>query len=301
MQTRLSSRGNAQSPKYGRNMVRIMFTNRWIGVGLTILCLGTSGGCCCRPDKVGKPPLPSALCIDRLPRGPNLCGPCAGYHPTCWMAWSDCYTPCPPPEQVVPIPHGRAGDILPGEGVRSPDKDLEAVPMPQEESRPKVGKPPKAEEPLPKLERPPKAPPPLNKAKEPQPIVPAKPPMDDSRSHESDSANWEVAPLPEQYVKSPAPDKMAVHTAPIPKYSLRILDSDSSGGKSAPTRDVPLAVLVPEKRDVFPEILQVVFRQEERDSSDGQQDKQPDGSHKQPPSPACSLVELNHAAGHAQR
>jgi len=253
-------------------MVRITLTSFWIGIGLTILCLGTSGGCCCCPAKAGKPPLPSALCIDRLPRGPNLCGPCAGYHPTCWMAWSDCYAPCPPPEQAAPIPYGRAGAILPGEGVQ-PDKDLEAVPMPVEEPRPKARKPPKAEEPLPKLERLPKAKAPLNKAKEPQSVVPAKPSMDDSRGHKSDSANWEVAPFPEQYLKSPASGKMAVHTAPIPRYSLRMLDSDSSGGKSAPTRDASSVVLVPEKRDIFPEILQVVFWQEERDSSDGQQDK----------------------------
>ena len=101
MQTGLSSLGDAQSSRYCSNMVRITLTSRWIGIGLMLLCLGISGGCCCA-DKVGKPPLPSALCIDRLPPCPTVCGPCYGYHPTCWMAWSDCCRTCPPPEQVVP-------------------------------------------------------------------------------------------------------------------------------------------------------------------------------------------------------
>jgi hypothetical protein len=145
-------------------MVKITFTSSWIGIGLMLLCLGMSGGCCCA-DKAGKPPLPSAMCIDPLPPGPTVCGPGYGYHPTCWMAWSDCCRTCPPPEQVVPLPRGPAGDTPSGDGVRPPNRtDLEVVPVPHEEPRAKLPNPPKAEEPPPMLEK-------HGKAKEPPPML----------------------------------------------------------------------------------------------------------------------------------
>jgi hypothetical protein len=278
-------------------MVRITLTNSWIGIGLTFLCLGTSGGCSCS-DKVCQSPS-SALGVVRLPQVPSLCGPCGGYRPTCWMAWSDCCPPCPPPEQAVSTPHGSAGDIRQGEDVRSPSKDMEVLPMPQEEPRPKVATPPEAEapmpiletpakskqplptldkpakgkEPSPKLEQSPKAENPANKAKEPRSVVPAKPSTNYSGSRYSESANWEAAPLPERYVSSPDPEKWHAATASLPKYSLRIVDPDNGDGESSPASAASLAVLAPKKRGILPDVRQVVFRQEEHNSGNSQRGK----------------------------
>jgi len=250
MHVRLSSLGDAQFPRYCSNMVRIMLTSPWIGIGLTILCLGTSGGCRC-VARTRKPPIPSAICVDRLPRCPTLCGPCNGYHPTCWMAWPDGCGTCPPPEQIVPVPRGPVGDALPGEGVRSNAKDLEVVPMPQEE-------PPKAKEPLPKVKEPPQARPPQPKAEKPQSIVPIKPSVNDSESNDSDTADWDTAPLPAHHAERSLPDTMSIH-------------SDRGVGAFAPTRDIYdmcLALVAPATKNIFPEVCQAIFRQEKNGSSD---------------------------------
>ena len=298
MRTDPSSLDDARLPKYCSNMVKSMSNSHWTGIGLTILCLGIVGGCCCA-DKVDKPPLPSALCIDRLPPCPTVVGACAGYHPTCWMSWPDCCPTCPPPDQVVPVPRGPAEDTPRGEGVRSPDKGLEAVPMPQEEPQPKVAEPPKAEEPpsavelpraktLPKTNEPPsgrkphnaKEPPkaknPLPKVEKPLSIVPNPPSIGDPLPNESDTSAWEEAPLPEQYVKSPVPNKASIGVSSMSGCVLHILDSDSEVEESAPATDASLTILAPKKRDALPEVRQVVFRQQEEGRGYGRRDCQQD-------------------------
>jgi hypothetical protein len=133
-------------------MVRITLAGFWIGVGLTLLCLGI-GGCHC-PERADTGPIACSFC-DRLPPCPTICGPCYGYQPTCWMSWPDCCVPCPPPVQAMRAGGIPGGDIPPGEGAHPPMKEMERVPLPQEEARSNIEAPAKAKQP-PKAIEPPK-------------------------------------------------------------------------------------------------------------------------------------------------
>jgi hypothetical protein len=277
-------------------MVRRMSTSHWMGIGLTVLCLGTSG-CCCA-DKGGERPLPSAIYVDRLSRRPTVCDPCAGYHPTRWISWPDCCETCPPPDQSVPSPRGSGEFVPPGESVRLPEVNSEVMPVPQEEPRPKIAEPPKADEPpnvaeppgtkwLPKAKEPPKPKEPGNpveppkakdlspKAEEP-PLSPAplQSAMSDFNRDELCHSDWGPAPLPEQSKKSSCFKKEKIPITPISGCALRILDPYSDGEAVLPAFGNSITILVPKKGDVLPEIRLVTFRQEVDSRGDDQRNRQ---------------------------
>ena len=167
MPTRLSSLGDAQSPRYCSNMVRIMFTSHWMGIGLTVLCLGTSGDAVVSPNPASarfRPRSAWIVCRDDrrcVARAPGII-PRAGCR---GRIAANAAKPARRPSRYVPSPRGSAETVPPGEGVRPPAKGLGIRAHAPEEPRPKVAEPPKAEEP-PKAVEPPRAgrPP---KAKEP--------------------------------------------------------------------------------------------------------------------------------------
>jgi hypothetical protein len=66
------------------------------------------------------------------------CDPCYGFHPTCWTAWSDCCTRCPPPSDATAQDLSGGGKNASATDSPSP---RELVPTPQEE--PPVAKPPR--------------------------------------------------------------------------------------------------------------------------------------------------------------
>jgi len=177
----------------------------WAGICLTLLWLGGGGGCCCLDGfGMAHSRLFRFPCTYRAPREPMTCGPCYGYQPTCWLAWSECYCPCPPPEHIGPIPGGPTGglpledDLAPPSPNRGPNREM--VPRPKADS-PKE-KPPKADSP---------------KEKPPLPIAPVPPSSHTSSKHKSDTADWGIAPLPDDILAAPMPQKRCsrsqVHTA----------------------------------------------------------------------------------------
>jgi hypothetical protein len=183
-----------------------------------------------------------------------------------------------------------------------PEGSLEFVPVPQEEPRSKVAEPPKAHEPpsaiepprpgwVPKAKEPPAARKPRNtieppkannpglpKAEEPRPsLVPLQAAMSDWDYDKSRSLGCGPAALPEQDAKSRGSDEETTLITPISGCALRIVDPDGNGEDVAPAFANSLAILAPKKGDVFADIRQVVFRQEEdnrgQDRCDRQQDK----------------------------
>ena len=90
--------------------------------------------------------VPKLVGYDEEACAPTL-GPCYGYHPTCWRAWPECCTQCPPPPQViVPVPEEHAPPTAPeqettplvpqAEGVPHPPKPNEPQPLPPSTSVP---------------------------------------------------------------------------------------------------------------------------------------------------------------------
>jgi hypothetical protein len=279
-------------------MVRIAFTNSWIGISLAILCLGVNG--CCT-DRACKPPLPSGSCINHLPRRPCVLGPGYGYHPTCWMSWSDWCPSCPPRGQVFANPQGAVSNRPSADGNWwLPDESMELVPMPQGEAQPKVAEPakgkerppiaeepPKPEEP-PKLQEPPKAKEPLPKSQKVSkavaplietdslpPLCEIEFPKDISNYLEPTHVGWGESPFPERYAMSPGskplPAKMDIPARP--GCTLRIFDSGSDGGEVTLAKKIRgLMAIAPEGSDGIPEVRQVVFREAEDAASGSQQD-----------------------------
>lgn len=159
----------------GSNIVRT-----WPGICLTLLWLSVGGGCCCLHEfGIDNPHLSSCPWMCQPPQGPVTCGPCYGYHPTCWLGWSECCSPCPPPEQVRPVYGGPTGHVL-GSDLVPPNPDREAVPRPKAEP---------------------------SKEKPPRPIPPRSPAPHASSNHKSDTTDWGVAPLPDDILAAPLPGK----------------------------------------------------------------------------------------------
>jgi hypothetical protein len=181
----------------------------------------------------------------------------------------------PMPEEPPPIP----------KKATKTEPPLKAKPQKVDEPTPPKAEqpPPKTEQPPPKIELPAKDElpalkdePPPRKIGEPTPattpgphkamrpavsieeadtIVPIDPLIEDVKSQKPESPDWQNAPLPEHCAKAPAAKKMNVSAQPIPKsrYSRGILDT-KNGGKLAPARDLYLTALVPERRNILPEI-----------------------------------------------
>jgi hypothetical protein len=164
MRTGLSNWQGAQSPRLCDTMAGNTLRRRWVGICLTLLWLAGSGGCQCTDGvAVLAPHVP---CMKRTSNAPWACGPCYGYHPTCWMAWRPCCGICPPPgADIAPTPGG-----------------LEVVPVPQE-AQSGVESPKSVTT---------KEPP---GAEEPQSAPLPTPPSHVPGSLDSDGANLDVVPL----------------------------------------------------------------------------------------------------------
>ena len=80
-------------------------THRWYeGAGPVLAGADAPGASLCDPYYA--PPCSELCPIDPV---------CFGYHPTCWIPWSECCPGCPPPASVVECPLGPAGEGVVGE------------------------------------------------------------------------------------------------------------------------------------------------------------------------------------------
>lgn len=156
-------------------MARNAVVRMWAGVCLALLVLGASGGCCSWDGCGALRPHFYSLAGKEVCRGPMTCGPCFGYHPTCWLSWPECCGPCPPPEHLGPIPAAPTSAV-PAEADLAPVPGREPVPRPKAES---------------------------SKEKPPRPIPPPAPPTRTSSRRKTDTADWGVAPMPDDILSDP--------------------------------------------------------------------------------------------------
>jgi hypothetical protein len=127
-------------------------------------------------------------------------GPCYGYHPTCWHAWPECCTQCPPPPQIiVPVPEEHA----PATMVAPEQETAPLMPTPE-----RVPNPPRPNEPVPNESQP--LPPSTLQPAAPFPVPP-------------------TAPVPPQ--STPAPK--AVPAAPAPPRAATGSDMQPNDDPSA--------------------------------------------------------------------
>jgi hypothetical protein len=217
-----------------------------------------------------------------------------------------------PPEPAASLPKvnqspkARAAKPVPKAKTVPKAKADEPLPVPEVKEPPEAK--PAEPSPMPKAKESPKAVSPVSDDDKSLSVVPIQPSSDDSSSSsESDAAASERAfsPRPNddnvaadtQEVRSDGDRQKTDHERLIPTrdvYNMCL-------ALLAPEKHVGLVLLAPEKKDLFPEIRQVAFGQEEDGRSNGQYDQQRHDERQQQPPPARLLSRLNHEAGHVLR